>query len=86
MPRPYVFPDPNDRSPNKPQELVEADQILGLYNQSTGESMKRVVAKVQDWFVAEAKRYQWDSASFVASSCVLSNDSVIGCKKSIPED
>lgn len=81
--RPYVFPDPNDRSVNEPAVIVKVPQILGLYNQahSDEEPMSRVVQSVQDWFVAEAKAEQWDVAEFAGSECILRNTEVLKCKK-----
>ena len=42
MARPFVFPDPNDRSPNDPSVIVSPAQVLGIYKQYTGERMERV--------------------------------------------
>lgn len=84
MPRPFIFPDPNDRSPNSPSVIVSAPQILGIYKQYTGESMERVTKKVQDWFCDKAKsQYNWDSASFSGSQCVLA---ITTEKRNIPEE
>ena len=41
MARPFVFPDPNDRSPNNPSIIVSPTQVLGIYKQYTGEKMER---------------------------------------------
>lgn len=71
MARPFVFPDPNDCSPNNPSVIVSSTQVLGLYNQNSGEKMKRVTEKVQDWFCNKAKTYQWDEATFSGSQCIL---------------
>jgi len=72
MPRPFIFPDPDDRSPNSPSFIVSAVQVLGIYNQYTGEKMEKVTKKVQDWFCAEAKKAKWDKADFSGSQCILS--------------
>lgn len=72
MARPFVFPDPNDRSPNAPSFIVGAPQVLGLYNQENeAEKMERVTEKVQNWFKAKAKKEGWHGASFSGSQCVL---------------
>jgi len=34
MARPFVAPDPNDRSPNEPTMIASLSQVLGLYNQA----------------------------------------------------
>jgi hypothetical protein len=73
MPRNFVFPDPNDRSPNAPSVIVSSAQIIGLYNQENpDDKMQRVTQKVQDWFINEAtKKYNWHEASFAGNQCVL---------------
>ena len=83
MARPFVFPDPNDRSPNSPSEIVSSTQVLGLYNQSSGEKMERGTRKVQDWFCEKAHAYQWDTATFSGNQCILG---VNLQKREIPED
>lgn len=73
MARPFVFPDPNDRSPNEPSVIVSSPQVLGLYNQDSGDSNKmlRVTEKVQKWFEKQAKDYKWDNTHFSGNQCVL---------------
>lgn len=72
MARPFVFPDPNDRSPNAPSVIVSATQILGLYNQENDfDKMERVTEKVQIWFKEQAQTNQWDTANFSGNQCVL---------------
>lgn len=71
MSRPYVFPDPNDRSPNDPSIIVSTEQVLGIYNQDCDEDMQRVTAKVMDWFKSEALAYKWDEVTFVGNQCIL---------------
>lgn len=74
MARPFVFPSPNDRTPNDPTYIVSSAGVLGLYNQESGDpdKMERVTAKVQEWFTAHAKNaYSWDEAYFSGSQCVL---------------
>jgi len=75
MGRPYVFPDPNDRSKNNPGIIVESQQVIGIYNQDNteGDEMQRVTKKVQDWFLAEAKHQGWDEANFIGNQCILQN-------------
>lgn len=73
MARPFVFPDPNDRSPNEPGVIVSSTQVLGLYNQDSGDTSKmvRVTEKVQTWFDQRARQYQWDSVAFAGGQCML---------------
>lgn len=86
MPRPFIFPDPNDRSPNSPSVIVSSTQILGLYNQKNKDDPKeRVIKKVQDWFIQEAKdRYMWNEARFSGNQCMLEMTELE--KKQIPDD
>jgi hypothetical protein len=75
MPRPFAFPDPNDRSPNDPSVTVQPFNILGLYNQATGEEKTRVVEAVKEWFVTEARAtYGWPEASFAGNVAVLTRE------------
>lgn len=83
MPRPFVFPDPNDRSPNDPSIIVSPNQVLGIYRQYTGEKMERITSKVQEWFCDQAKnKYGWDDARFSGNQCILE---VKMDKRNIPE-
>lgn len=76
MARPFVFPDPNDRSKNDPSIIVTSQQVIGIYNQDNkdGDEMQKVTKKVQDWFLAEAKRQGWDEYSFSGNQCILKNN------------
>lgn len=72
MARPFVFPDPNDCSPNSPTIIVNPTQVLGLYNQETGEQMQRVTSKVTDWLCETAiKKYGWGDAVASGNQCIL---------------
>jgi hypothetical protein len=71
MPRPFTFPDPDDRSPNNPSTLVSNTQVLGLYKTGTGEKMQRVTEKVSKWFEDEAKKKGWSDAKFSGGQCFL---------------
>ena len=76
MARPYVFPDPDDRSKNNPAVIVSSEQVIGLYNQmnADGDEMQRVTPKVQEWFIKEATENQdWDEARFAGNQCILEN-------------
>lgn len=79
----YVFPDPNDRTPNNPAVIVESDKILGLYNRHhpDDENMERVVQKVRAWFDSEAKNIGWDEVKFTGNQCFLLNKKVEDLKK-----
>lgn len=71
MPRPYSFPDPNDRSPNNPSTILSSEQVLGLYKRGTGEKMEKVTEKVRNWIIDQAKAMGWDEGFFSGGQCVL---------------
>lgn len=76
MSRPFVFPNPDDRSKNDPSIIVSSQQVIGLYNQNNDDNseMQKVTSKVQEWFINKAKGYGWDEANFVSSQCILKNN------------
>lgn len=74
MPRPYSFPDPNDRSPNNPSAIASSQQVLYLYRKGTGEKMERVTEKVRSWVIEEAKSRGWSEAFFSGGQCVLTKE------------
>ena len=69
--RPRVFPDPKDRSKNDPAVMVSSKQVIGIYNQKTGEQAQYVTENVKTWFCSEAKTEGWDSAEFIGNQCLL---------------
>ncbi len=75
MSRPFVFPDPDDRSKNNPAVIVTSEQVIGLYNQynENGEEVQRVSGTVKKiGFTKEATRKSGlDDAKFVGSQCIL---------------
>lgn len=80
--RPFVFPDPNDMTPNNPGMIINSEQILGLYNQEhPKDQMQRVVTKVRSWFEEQAISEQWDEVKFAGNQCLLQNNAVAECKK-----
>lgn len=75
MSRPYVFPDPDDRSKNNPAVIVTSEQVIGLYNQynKDGDEVQKVSATVKEWFLTEAANQGWDESKFIGSQCILEN-------------
>ena len=71
MPKPFKFPDPNDRSFNDPRVIVSSEDVLRLYNKSNDSEQQRVTKPVRDWFVNTAKDYGWSDATFTGSQCTL---------------
>lgn len=75
MARPYVFPDPKDRSPNAPTIIANATQVLGNYNQEHRDVPEGTRAKVTDvvkkWFKDQALEQGWATAEFHGSECLL---------------
>lgn len=73
--RPYVFPDPLDRSPNHPSIIVKPADVLGNYNRAhRDDKRERVTDPVKNWFVQEALKQGWKAAKFHGSDCVLDAD------------
>ncbi|WJV64586.1 hypothetical protein PCO87_11525 [Pectobacteriaceae bacterium C52] len=71
MARPFVAPDPKDRSVNAPTFIVSSTQVLGLYNQENNEKKERVVDSVKDWYSARMKQEGWADIQFHGNQCVL---------------
>lgn len=71
----YVFPDPDDRSKNDPCTIMDNKKVLGLYNQGhpEEEDMQKVMDKVQNWIIDEAKGQGWDEVKFAGGQCILEN-------------
>lgn len=70
--RPFGFPDPKDRSVNRPHALVERPVVIALFNRYNEENEHVKMCKaVKDWFVAEARRQGWKSVKFVDGAAVL---------------
>lgn len=63
--RKLKFPNPNDYAAKHPVALCPADRVLGLYEQETGKSAKRIAKKVKEWFSAEAQQKGWAACQFV---------------------
>ena len=79
MARPFVAPDPKDRSVNEPTSVVSATQVLGLYNQDPkNEPRERVVDSVKDWYTKEMKKQGWSEAKFQGNQCVLEANVKLG--------
>lgn len=76
MSRPYVFPDPDDRSKNDPSIIVQSQQVIGIYNQYNpdGDEMQRVTDKVKNWFLDYSKEQGWSEANFAGNQCILKNN------------
>ena len=68
MPK-FVTPDPNDRSPNNPSIIVEANQVLGLYIQANGTDSTRVVESVKTWFENKMHDEGWTEVHFSGNQC-----------------
>ena len=76
MPKPYVFPDPDDRSKNSPYADVPSARVINLYNQSTDSDARRLTEKIRTWFKQEALDLGWDDAEFSDTGCRLTNTRV----------
>lgn len=72
MSRPFIVPDPNDRSVNSPSIIVKSTQILGYYNSLNKDDKKeRVVDSLKTWYKQKAKETGWKKATFHGSDCLL---------------
>ena len=72
MARPFVAPDPKDRSPNEPTFIASSAQVLGLYNQENSDDKReRITEPVKIWYVGEMKKIGWSEANFHGSQCVM---------------
>lgn len=76
MSRPFVLPDPDDRSKNEPCIIVSSQQVIGIYNQynSDGDEMQKVTDKVKEWFINYSKEQGWDESDFAGNQCILKNN------------
>ena len=82
MARPFVAPDPRDRSVNEPTQVVSAAQVIGLYNQESGsEKKERVVDSVKDWYKKRMETAGWSDVVFHGNQCVLSAEVQLKVKK-----
>lgn len=71
MARPFTAPDPNDRSVNEPTQVVSANQVLGLYNQESGDKKERIVESVKSWYRDQMIQSGWADAAFHGNQCVV---------------
>lgn len=76
--RPFVMPDPDDRSPNQPHTIVERQAVLGLFNQShPGAEAQNVTQNVRDWFETEAKAEGWAEIIWVDNNTAMLKANVV---------
>ncbi len=78
MARPFVAPDPNDRSPNEPTVIASSNQVLGLYNQENPDDKReKVTDPVKQWYTNEMIKIGWADAKFHGSQCLLEANVVL---------
>ncbi|HEQ0128732.1 TPA: hypothetical protein VDW69_003170 [Pseudomonas aeruginosa] len=78
MARPFVAPDPGDRSPNEPTLIASSAQVLGLYNQENPDDKRvKVTEPVKEWYATEMTKLGWKTAAFHGSQCMLEADVVL---------
>ncbi len=82
MARPFTAPDPRDRSVNEPTQVVSANQVLGLYNQESGDKKERIVESVKSWYQDQMSKAGWKEATFHGNQCVVRADVVLNTKES----
>jgi hypothetical protein len=78
MGRKLKFPEPKDYVPAEPAVLCPAERVIGLYNQGSNGTARRIAKKVRTWFAAEAHRKGWAGVYFLpevqsnhGAGCVL---------------
>lgn len=71
MARPFIAPDPRDRSVNEPTFVVSSAQVIGLYNQENDERKERIVDSVKDWYKQRMLGEGWATANFHGNQCLL---------------
>ena len=78
MPRRFKFPNTKSCKPEHPAVLCTAERLLGLYNQDSGDSAKRIAKKVRVWFAKKALKKGWAGVHFIpeiqsahGAGCVL---------------
>lgn len=82
MARPFIIPDPNDRSPNEPTYIASLTQVLGLYNQENPtDKREKVTEPVKQWYGEEMRKNGWSGATFHGSQCLLEADVVLNKPK-----
>jgi hypothetical protein len=72
------FPDPKDCKAKEPAVLCPAERVIGLYNQNSGSTAKRISKTVRAWFVTQALEAGWSGVHFLpevqsenGAGCVL---------------
>ena len=72
------FPSPGNCKPADQAVLCPADRVLGLYNQDSEDTKKKIAKKVRDWFGSEARKKGWAGVRFLkdvqsshGAGCVL---------------
>ncbi len=59
------FPDPKKCTLENPVVLCPAERLLGLYNQDSGKTAKKISKTVRSWFAKEASSKGWAGVNFV---------------------
>lgn len=72
------FPNPKKCRRQDIAVLCPAKRVIGLYNQDSGSTAKRIAKKVRAWFTAEAIKKGWAGVHFLpeiqsayGAGCVL---------------
>lgn len=56
------YPDPNDRSVNKPSIIVSQVAIVKIYKSNVNCDDTKSIQEMIDWFLSKAESYHWDTA------------------------
>lgn len=72
------MPDPYDRTPNEPVELVSPSAVLTFFNENAKiGSRYKVDARVRKFFTEVALEAGWTAATFYGNQCLLSVSLVV---------
>ncbi len=77
MARPFQFPRPRMRSPDRPSAFCAPGRMLSLYNEANpADEKSRVSKKVRSWFRTQALSVGWSAVEFVLD---VETDHSAGC-------
>jgi len=69
-----LFPDPKDRTPDNPHILVEAKNVINLFNLSRYQDADSLTDEIKEWFEEEATVQGWSKGTWVGNeinSCAV---------------
>ncbi len=55
----------SDYKPSEPAVICPAERVIGLYNENSGDTAKRIAKKVRRWFISQAEKQEWAGVHFL---------------------